>query len=196
MKGLRVGYIRVSTLDQKIDRQLESIPLDKKFTDYASGRTMERPQFNALIGFVREGDIVIVHSMDRLARNLDHLRNIIDSLTRKGVSVQFVKENLTFNADSDPLSKLMLSVMGAFSEFEVALIRERQREGISIAKAKGKYMGRKALLNEDQIKQLKDWVAQGMAKTWIAKQLNINRVSIYSYLKKSTTKEVEHECIT
>ena len=185
MKGIRVGYIRVSTADQNTGRQLESIPIDKTFTDYASGRTMERPQFKAMMDFVREGDIVIVHSMDRLARNLDHLRKIVATLTDKGVSVQFIKENLTFSADSDPLSKLLLSVMGAFSEFEVSLIRERQREGIAIAKAKGKHMGRKSILSTDQIKQIKDWVAQGMAKTWIAKQLNINRVSIYYYLKKA-----------
>lgn len=185
MKGLRVGYIRVSTTDQKIDRQLESISIDKTFIDYASGRTMERPSFNAMMEFVRDGDIVIVHSMDRLARNLDHLRKIVATLTEKGVSIQFVKENLTFSADSNPLSKLLLSVMGAFSEFEVSLIRERQREGIAIAKAKGKHMGRQSVLSADQINQIKDWVAQGMAKTWIAKQLNINRVSIYYYLKKA-----------
>lgn len=184
-KGLRIGYIRVSTLDQKVDRQLDGVPLDKVFTDKISGKIINREQFNAMMNFIREGDRLIVHSMDRLARNLDHLRNIVNTLTTKGVSVEFVKENLIFTGEDSPMSHLLLSMMGAFAEFEHSLIKERQREGIAIARAKGVYnRGRDKCLKSDQISQLKAWVSEGMAKTWIAKQLGISRHSVYKYLKE------------
>lgn len=182
-KGMRIGYIRISTVDQKIDRQLNGIELDKVFIDKISGKTIDREQFNLMMDFIREGDTLIVHSMDRLARNLDHLRQIVTTLTKKGVSVQFMKESLTFTGEDSPMSHLILSVMGAISEFEHSLIKERQREGIAIAKAKGVYKGRKKSLNPEQIKQLHEWIAMGMKKTWIAAQLNIDRTGVYNYLK-------------
>lgn len=182
--GMRIGYVRVSTIDQKVDRQLNGIKLDKVFTDKISGKIIDREQFNLMMDFIREGDILIVHSMDRLARNLDHLRSIVSTLTKKGVSVQFIKESLTFTGEDSPMAHLLLSVMGAISEFEHSLIKERQREGIAIAKTKGAYKGRKRNLNSDQIKQLKEWVEMGKRKTWIAQQLNLERTSIYRYLKR------------
>jgi DNA invertase Pin-like site-specific DNA recombinase len=184
-KGMRVGYIRVSTLDQKIERQLENIQLDKVFIDKCSGKDLNRPQFQIMMNFVREGDRVIVDSMDRMARNLDDLRKIVKDLTSKSIEIEFIKENLIFNGEDSPLSHLLLSMMGAFAEFERSLIRERQREGIMIARAKGVYKnrGRDRCLKSDEIIQLKKWVEEGMAKTWIAKQLEISRASVYKYLK-------------
>ena len=132
-KGQRVGYLRVSGLDQKEVRQLDGLDLDKTFTYKASGKDTKRPQLEAMQSFVREGDTVFCHSMDRLARNLDDLRRIVMGLTGRGVHIVFVKENLTFIGEESPVSNLLLSVMGAFAQFERELIRERQREGIAIA---------------------------------------------------------------
>src|SRR4051794_18571971 len=92
MLGQRIGYIRVSSLDQQVARQLEGIEVDKTFTDKASGKDVKRPQLELLLSFVRTGDTVFVHSMDRLARNLDDLRRIVQTLTGKGVRIEFVKE--------------------------------------------------------------------------------------------------------
>ena len=127
MKGHKIGYIRISTFEQNTNRQLEGIKLDKVFTDKALGKDTKRPELEALMQFVREGDTVIVHSMDRLARNLDDLRQIVQKLTGQGIKIQFVKESLSFTGEDSPMATLMLSVMGAFAEFERALIRERQR---------------------------------------------------------------------
>ncbi len=112
-KGQRVGYIRVSAHDQNPGRQLDDVPLDRVFIDKASGKDTQRPQFQALLAYVREGDTVIVHSMDRLARNVDDLRRIVQSLTSRGVCIQFVKENLCFTGEESPMANLMLSVLGA-----------------------------------------------------------------------------------
>lgn len=125
MKSQKIGYIRVSSYDQNINRQLEGFTLDKVFVDKASGKDIHRPELENLKQFVREGDVVIVHSMDRLARNLDDLRQFVRNLTSKSVKIQFIKENLTFSGEDSPLANLLLSVMGAFAEFERALIRER-----------------------------------------------------------------------
>jgi DNA invertase Pin-like site-specific DNA recombinase len=143
MAGQRVGYIRVSSFDQNPERQLEGISLDRVFTDKASGKDVRRPQLELLMGFVRSGDSVVVHSMDRLARNLDDLRRLVQTLTRRNVRIEFLKEHLTFTGEESPMANLMLSVMGAFAEFERALLRERQREGIALAKRRGAYRGRK-----------------------------------------------------
>lgn len=143
MNGQRIGYVRVSAFDQNPERQLEGIPLDRTFLDKVSGKAVDRKELAALMAYARMGDTVVVHSMDRLARNLDDLRRIVQSLTAKGVRIEFVQENLSFTGEDSPLANLMLSVMGAFAEFERALIRERQREGIALAKRRGAYRGRK-----------------------------------------------------
>jgi DNA invertase Pin-like site-specific DNA recombinase len=101
MKGQRIGYVRVSTFDQNVDRQLEGPALDRIFTDKASGKDVNRPQLDAMLTFAREGDTVVVHSMDRLARNLDDLRKLVQSLTKRGIRIEFVKESLTFSGE-DP----------------------------------------------------------------------------------------------
>jgi DNA invertase Pin-like site-specific DNA recombinase len=127
MIGQRVGYVRVSSFDQNPERQLEDVDLDRTFSDKASGKDAKRPQLEALMTFVRAGDTVVVHSMDRLARNLDDLRQIVQTVTRRGIRIEFVKEHLAFTGEDSPMANLMLSVMGAFAEFERALIRETVR---------------------------------------------------------------------
>jgi DNA invertase Pin-like site-specific DNA recombinase len=183
MKGQRVGYIRVSTIDQNADRQLEGVELDRTFTDKASGKDAKRPQLEALLAFVREGDTVLVHSMDRLARNLDDLRRIVQTLTKRGIRIEFLKEGLTFTGEDSPMAILLLSVMGAFAEFERSLIRERQREGINLAKSRGVYRGRKKSLSDDKVSAMKDQLLAGEKKAKIARDLGISRETLYQYLK-------------
>ena len=180
--GQMVGYLRVSTLDQKELRQLEGIALDKRFVDKASGKDLHRPELEQLTAYVREGDTVICHSMDRLARNLDDLRKVVLGFTDRGIHVRFEKENLTFTGEDSPMSHLMLSVMGAFAQFERDLIRERQREGIALAKLReGAYVGRKPSLTPAQAKELRRRVNAGESKTALAGELGISRMTIYRY---------------
>jgi DNA invertase Pin-like site-specific DNA recombinase len=183
MPGESVGYIRVSTLDQNPERQLEQVSLDRVYTDYASGKNTERPQLTAALSFVREGDTLVVHSMDRLARNLDDLRRLVQGLTRRGVRVEFIKEHLTFTGEDSPMATLLLSVMGAFAEFERALIRERQREGIALAKRRGVYRGRKKRLSDEQADRLRERVAAGEPKAAVARAFGISRETLYQYLR-------------
>lgn len=182
--GKIIGYIRVSSFDQNPDRQLENIKLEKVFTDKASGKNTYRPQLDALLDFVREGDTVIVHSLDRLARNLDDLRHLVHELTQRRVKIKFLKENLVFTGEDSPMANLLLSVMGAFAEFERALIRERQLEGIALAKKRGAYKGRKLALTLAQIQELKKRVSKGDKKSHIAHDFGISRETLYQYLKK------------
>ena len=180
--GETVGYLRVSSLDQKELRQLEGIPLDKRFVDKASGKDLHRPELEQLTGYVREGDTVICHSMDRLARNLDDLRKVVLGFTDRGVHVRFEKENLTFTGEDSPMSQLLLSVMGAFAQFERDLIRERQREGIALAKLReGAYVGRKHCPDPAQAKELRRRLAAGESKTALAGELGISRQTLYRY---------------
>ena len=181
-KGQHVGYLRVSSVDQNEVRQLEGLELDKTFTDKASGKDAKRPQLEHLLSFVREGDTVFCHSMDRLARNLDDLRRIVLGLTERGVHVVFVKENLTFTGEDSPMSNLLLSVMGAFAQFERELIRERQREGIVIAKREGKYGGRKPSLTSERAVELRKRVAAGDSKAALAREFGISRDTLYRYV--------------
>ncbi len=183
MNGQRIGYIRVSSFDQNPERQLEQVQVNKVFTDKASGKDTQRPQLEALLTFIRQGDTVVVHSMDRLARNLDDLRRLVQKLTKQGIRIEFVKENLSFTGEDSPMAHLMLSVMGAFAEFERALIRERQREGIALAKQRGAYQGRKKSLSSQQVATLLQRTQQGEQKSKIARELGISRETLYQYLK-------------
>jgi len=183
MHGQRIGYVRVSSLDQNPDRQLEQVPVDRTFTDKASGKDVARPQLDALMRFAREGDTVVVHSMDRLARNLDDLRRLVRAVTGRGVRIEFVKEQLTFTGEDSPMATLLLSVMGAFAEFERALIRERQREGIALAKQRGVYRGRKKALNAAQRAELRQRLAVGEKKAQVARDFGISRETLYQYLR-------------
>jgi len=183
MNGQRIGYVRVSSLDQNPDRQLEQIAVDRTFTDKASGKDVARPQLDALLRFAREGDTVVVHSMDRLARNLDDLRRLVRQLTGRGIRVAFVKEGLTFTGEDAPMATLLLSVMGAFAEFERALIGERQREGIALAKRRGAYRGRKRALNAVEQAEARARVATGEQKAAVARCYGISRETLYQYLR-------------
>ena len=183
MHGQRIGYIRVSTLDQNPDRQLEGVQLSKVFIDKASGKDTQRPQLEALLSYVREGDTLVVHSMDRLARNLDDLRRMVQQLTGRGVRIEFVKESLAFTGEDSPMANLLLSVMGAFAEFERALIRERQREGISLAKQRGVYRGRKKALSDSRLEELRRRVEAREPKAALAREFGISRATLYKYLR-------------
>ncbi len=183
MHGQRIGYIRVSTLDQNPDRQLEGVQVSKVFIDKASGKDTQRPQLEALLNYVREGDTLVVHSMDRLARNLDDLRRMVQQLTGRGVRIEFVKESLAFTGEDSPMANLLLSVMGAFAEFERALIRERQREGISLAKQRGVYRGRKKALSDSRLEEIRRRVEAREPKAALAREFGISRATLYEYLR-------------
>ncbi|MEY9988126.1 DNA invertase Pin-like site-specific DNA recombinase [Streptomyces sp. V4I8] len=180
---MRVGYVRVSSVDQNTVRQLDGVSVERVFTDKASGKDAARPKLEELIAFVREGDTVLVHSMDRLARNLDDLRRLVRMLTGKGVKVEFVKESLAFTGEDSPMATLLLSAMGAFAEFERALILERQREGIAAAKARGVYTGRRPALTDERARELRERAAAGERKSALAKEFGISRETVYSYLR-------------
>ena len=187
-KGKRIGYVRVSSVDQNTERQLDGIELDRTFTDKASGKSADRPQLAAALSYLREGDTLVIHSMDRLARNTEDLLRIVRELREAGVAVEFIKDNMSFTASSaNPQAELMMTMLGAFAQFERALIGERQREGIAIAKAAGVYRGRKAALDSSQAQQLRERVASGEAKAAVARDFGISRETLYQYLKQSST---------
>jgi DNA invertase Pin-like site-specific DNA recombinase len=183
MTGQRIGYTRVSTIDQNPERQLDGVEVTRTFIDKASGKDTMRPQFEVMMSFVRAGDTVVVHSMDRLARNLDDLRCIVQTLTERGVCIEFVKEGLKFSGEDSPMAILMLSVMGAFAEFERALIRERQREGIALAKQRGVYRGRKKSLSDSEVVLLRQCVQNGDKKAKVAREFGISRETLYQYIR-------------
>jgi DNA invertase Pin-like site-specific DNA recombinase len=183
MNGQRIGYIRVSTVDQNTERQLDGIKLDKTFLDKASGKDTNRPQLELMMCFVRSGDTLIVHSMDRLARDQNDLHRIVQILTGKGIRIEFIKEHLTFTGDDSPISKLMLSVMGAVHEFERALIKERQLEGIALAKKRGVFRGRKKSLSQSAVVELRQKITNGMSKSQVAREFGISRQTLYQYLR-------------
>lgn len=189
MKGMKVGYIRVSSADQNTERQLENLQLDKVFIDKLSGKDTNRIQYQAMLEFVREGDCLFVHSMDRLARNLDDLRKTVQTLVKKGVQIQFLKENLVFTGEDSPMAVLTLSIMGAFAEFERSIIRERQKEGIAIAQKRGVYKGRSRVLSDAQVDDLIKRVQDGESKTSIAERFNLSRQAVYKYIGRYTTEQ-------
>lgn len=193
-----VGYIRVSTLDQNADRQhvaLNEAHVEKIYEDRISGANTDRAQFQAMMQFLREGDELVVLSLDRLARNLRDLLDTVETLGKRGVSVRFLKENLLFDARSnaDPTSKLMLSMVGAFAEFERSMIRSRQAEGIALAKARGAYMGRPRSVTDEQISKLKAALAQEVPLTKAARKVGISRTTAYRYLAVAKQLGAKHE---
>jgi DNA invertase Pin-like site-specific DNA recombinase len=184
---IKIGYVRVSTAEQNTDRQLDGLQLTVTFTDKASGKNADRPQLQAMLaGNWHKGSTVYVHSMDRLARSLSDLLQIVEHLTQRGINVHFVKEAKTFKGGeaSDPMDKLMLSMLGAFAEYERTLIRERQREGINKAKLRGVYRGRprKNTDNERIAHIVAEATALGANKTRIAAKHGISRDTLYKYI--------------
>ncbi|WP_231725058.1 recombinase family protein [Thalassovita mediterranea] len=175
-----IGYRRVSSEGQNLDRQ-DLGELDKVFEEKLSGKSAkDRPALQAMIDYAREGDSVVVYSIDRLARDLRDLQDIISTLNDKGVEITFKTEHLTFSADADDaFAKLQLQMMGAFAEFERNIIRRRQAEGIAKAKAQGKFKGGKRRINRDKVQQLRD---DGLSTYKIAEEMGISRMSVHRIL--------------
>lgn len=180
-----IGYQRVSSYGQNEERQLSDVDVDEMFTDKASGKDTNRPQLSAAIRYARKGDVFVVHSMDRLARNIVDLRGIVEDLNAKGVAVRFVKENLVFNGEDSAMNNLLLNMLGAVAEFERSMIKERQREGIAIAKTKGIYKGRKPSLTSAQVDEVVELKASGVSISEIARRYGVSRPSIYRALENS-----------
>lgn len=186
-----VAYIRVSSISQNVDRQdFKGIEIDKTFEDKASGKNKERPALQQMLDYIRDNDNVYVHSIDRLARSLVDLNNIVDEIKSKGASIHFVKESLSFDAiKSDHTSELMFNILGSFAQFERQILKERQAEGIAKAKAKGKYKGREKSLTDFQEQELYDEVMNldmftGKTKEDIAKSYGISRQTLYRVVKR------------
>jgi DNA invertase Pin-like site-specific DNA recombinase len=178
---MKVGYRRVSTVEQNLDRQ-DLGAVDRVFEDKASGKNADREQLQEMIAFVRSGDEVVVYSIDRLARDLRDLQSIITLLNEKGVSIEFLSERLVFSGNTDDaFAKLQLQMMGAFAEFERNIIRKRHAEGIAKAKAKGVYDNRKRKkkVSDKRITELK---TNGLNNTEIAKHLGVSRMTIHRAL--------------
>ena len=171
----KIGYTRVSTVDQNTDRQ-DLGDIARLFEEKASGGDTDRPALQDMLAYIRGGDEVIVFSIDRLARNLRDLENIILEINGKGASVSFLTERLTFSGSDDAMSTLMLQMMGAFSQFERSMIRKRQAEGIAAAKGRGVYQGRKPSIDRAAIANM---LNMGASVTSVAKALGISRQSVY-----------------
>lgn len=184
-KSHNIAYIRVSTVDQSLVRQQEGMSgsdIDKLFEEKASAKDTKRPVLKDCLDYCREGDVLHVHSIDRIARNLKDLQNIVDQLVAKGVTIQFHKEGLIFNGKDDAMSKLMMQMLGAVAEFERSLIKERQKEGIAAARKAGKIFGRKKALSDEQIADIRQRVATGQQKSLLAVEYGVSRTTLYSVL--------------
>ncbi len=189
MSGKKIGYVRVSTVCQNTERQLNGIELDKIFEDKCSGRTADRPKLNECLAYLREGDVLYVHSIDRLGRNIRDLLNLISEILAKDVSIIFCKEHMTFDPSkkTNPTQTLYLNILSAVAEFEVSMIRERQREGIKLAQQRNAYKncGRKPKLSEEQVSEAQKMHQDGFGVTQIAKRFKVSRQTIYKLLKAS-----------
>ncbi|MBQ0762970.1 recombinase family protein [Marinobacter psychrophilus] len=182
MSSQHIAYIRVSSVDQNTDRQLNGLTFDATFTDKASGKDTNRPALTQCLRHVRTGDTLHVHSIDRLARNMSDLLKLVDELTGRGVALEFHKEKLTFTGEVNPFQTLQLQMMGAFAEFERAMIRERQREGIAAAKKRGKQIGAKRKLSPEQVVDIKSKLTAGGTKKVLAQEYGVSRQTLYTAL--------------
>ena len=182
MSGKTVLYARVSSLEQRTDRQVTGISVDKVFEDKCSGKDTNRPQLQACLEYLRDGDTLVVHSIDRLARSLRDLLNIVQELLARKVSIRFIKEGMEFSGDKpNPTQDLYLNILGSVAEFERALITERQAEGIALARQRNAYdrCGRKPSLTPKQIDEIKLRLANGEAIAPIAREYGVSRQTIY-----------------
>lgn len=175
---MQLAYIRVSTAEQNEQRQLEAMEryhIEKWFTEKVSGKNMDRPKLRELLDFAREGDTVHIHDFSRLARSTKDLLDIVELLTRKGVTLVSNKENID---TSTPTGKLMLTMIGAINEFERTNLLERQREGIAIAKREGKYTGGKRKEVPDFALYYERYRTSRITKTALAAELHISRPTL------------------
>lgn len=185
--GQTVGYIRVSSIGQNVARQdIVREGAEKVFEEKVSAGTRERPELDKMMNYVREGDHVQVLSLDRLARSLLDLINVVNELKEKGVSITFMKEGITFNPreKTDPYQELQFTLIGAFAQFERSISKERQREGIEKAKALGVYKGRKRILTDEQVAEADEQVQAGIPKARIARELKVSPSTLHQELKK------------
>ena len=175
---MNIGYVRVSTVEQNEARQLESLKgydIDRWYTEKVSGKDLNRPELQKMLDFAREGDTIYIHDFSRISRSVKDLLSLIDTLEAKKVHLVSVKESLD---TSTPAGGLMLTMIGAINEFERANLLERQREGIAIAKAKGKYKGRKAIeIDKSFIDGYQRYLARKINKLQLAKWLCISRLT-------------------
>ena len=179
------NYIRVSTILQNTERQLLGVACDRVYEDKASGKDTNREQFQLMMSNLRSGDVVNVHSLDRVGRNTKDILNLVETIKEIGATIKFYKENLTFDGSkSDLYSDLMLTILSGFAQFERNIILERQREGIAIAKQNGKYKGRKSKLSELEQNELKLEFDEGVSKTELAKKYDLSRSYIYRLVKQ------------
>ncbi len=179
----RIAYLRVSSLEQNLDRQYELVgKCDKYFADKLSGKNTNRPELQAMLNHIREGDILVVADMSRLGRDTLDTLKIIDELAKQGVTLEFIKEGLTIGGQSSSWQQFQLQMLAAMAQLERSQIRERQAEGIAAAKAAGKHLGRAPKLSQDQIQEIRMLSDQGENKNVIAEKYNVSRVTIYRAL--------------
>jgi DNA invertase Pin-like site-specific DNA recombinase len=176
-----IGYIRVSSEGQNTDRQLEGVELHKRFIDKISGASKDRPELNACLQYIRSGDTLHVHSIDRLSRSLRDMEELVSGLVERGVTIEFHTERLTFTKEENPIATMMLHLLTTFAQFERSVTRKRQREGIDIAKSKGKHLGRPRLdySRRDEAVELSK---RGLNISEISRAMNMSRPSIYKLL--------------
>ena len=174
------NYLRVSTVVQNTERQLQDVPCDRLYEDKLSGKDKNRPEFQSMMNNLRSGDVINVHSLDRVGRNTKDILEIVQQIKDKGCLIHFHKENLKFDGTkTDMYSELLLTILAGFSEFERNIILERQREGIAIAKEKGVYKGRKSKLTKEQVNAMTLDFESGLPKTEIAKKYGVTRAYVY-----------------
>jgi len=180
-----VGYERVSSKGQNLDRQTDSLKqagVEKIYSDKLSGKNMDRPELKKMMDYIREGDTLIVHSFDRLARSLPDLLSIVESLKTKKVILKSLKENLD---TSTPSGEFQLAIFGALAQFERAIIAERRDEGIAIARAKGKHLGRPRIDRPSGFdKAYKAWKAGKQSAVQTYKSLDLSKTMFYSMVKE------------
>jgi DNA invertase Pin-like site-specific DNA recombinase len=178
---MRFAYKRVSTSDQNLDRQLAGLEFDREYTDIMSGKSKDnRPELNALLQNLRKGDEIHVHELSRLGRSVKDLLSLVEEIGNAGATVHFHAENMTFGNQSSPTQDLMLNVFSALAQFERSMLLERQREGIEIAKAKGKYKGKQSRFNEEDRAAIRKDIESGMTKVAVGKKWGVTRGYIYT----------------
>ena len=187
--GQRIGYARVSTSDQNLDRQLAALgEVNRLFEEKRSGALRAgRTALADMIGYAREGDTVVISSMDRLARSVVDLNQIVKELTAKGVAVEFINERVTFApGSSDPFAEFQLNIMASFAQLERAIAKERQAEGIRAAKARGVYQGRTRKVAAEQLDMARELIKNGIPKAEVARRLSVDRSTLYRTLATVT----------